>query len=184
MIPDFDHNGVIPPHIGNPEMGAHRMSPYPTTSLEFCQKFATSIERIDILKRFLEFRNEMRKNGITGFQWLDGSFLEDIENSGRNRPPEDLDLLTFYYPLTKDQQINIITNFNEFRDRKACKAKFKLDHILINIGGDPLLTIESTRYFLQLFTHNRDQVWKGMLKIEVGIINEDVDAENFLNSLL
>jgi hypothetical protein len=184
MIPNFDHNGVIPPHLGSPQEGGHQMSPYPTTSLEFCEKFATSPERIDILKRFLEFRSEMRKSGISGFQWLDGSFVEDIENSSRNRPPQDLDILTFYYPITVAQNTNILANFIEFVDRKACKTKFKLDHLMINIGVNPVIIIEFTRYFLQLFTHNRDQVWKGMLKMEVGITDEDADAEKYLNSLL
>lgn len=184
MIPNFDHNGVIPPHLGNPAAGLHQMSPYPTTSLEFCQKFATSPERIDILKCFLQFRSEMRKNGISGFQWLDGSFLEDIEKSSRNRPPKDLDLLTFYNPLTTAQDTIIMTNFIEFVDRNSCKVKFKLDHMLINIAQHPVAIIEFTRYYLQLFTHNRDQVWKGMLKIDVGLFtNEDLDAEIYLNSL-
>lgn len=183
MIPNFDHNGVIPPHLGNPGAGGNQMSPYPTTPLEFCQRFATSPERIDILKKFLQFRSEMRKCGISGFQWLDGSFLEDVENSSRKRPPSDLDLLTFFNPVTPAQNTDIMTNFKEFVDRKECKTKYKLDHLLINIGSHPLTTIEFTRYFLQLFTHNKDQVWKGMLKLDVGLANEDDDAENYLNSL-
>ncbi|MDA1231040.1 MAG: hypothetical protein O2856_09720 [Planctomycetota bacterium] len=33
---------------------------------------------------------------MTGFQWLDGSFLEDIE-LGDGRPPRDLDVVTVYW---------------------------------------------------------------------------------------
>jgi hypothetical protein len=80
MIPSFDHNGVIPPYLGNPANGSNFVSPYPTDSLELCQRFATSKDRIAILKKFMAFREEMRNFGISGFQYLDGSFLEDIEN--------------------------------------------------------------------------------------------------------
>lgn len=183
MIPSFDHNGVIPPFIGNPALGSNKVSPYPATSLEICQRFAFSPQRIYILKRFLAFRNEMRKFGISGFQYLDGSFLEDIENSTLNRPPNDLDLLTFYLPISSTQETNIINNFNDFVNRNTCKANYHLDHLIINLGSHPINIVEFTRYYVQLFTHNRSNVWKGMLKLDIGNLGEDDDANNFLNSL-
>lgn len=183
MIPIFDHNGVIPPFLGNPAHGSNQISPYLTTSLELCQRFAISSQRIDILRKFLAFRTEMRRFGISGFQYLDGSFMEDIENSSLNRPPNDLDLLTFFRPVTPIQEANILANFTDFVDRTNCKLNYSLDHMLINLGGDPISLVEFTRYYIQLFTHNRSNIWKGMLKLEVGIANEDDDANNFLMSL-
>jgi hypothetical protein len=183
MIPAFDHNGVIPPYLGNPANGSNFMSPYPTNSMELCQRFGTSKERIEILKGFMAFREEMRKFKISGFQYLDGSFLEDIENSSEKRPPNDLDLLTFYMPLTKDQQFEILTNFMDFGDRTTCKTNYRLDHMQISLGIHPFHIVEFTRYFLQLFTHNRSNVWKGMLKLDVGTFGEDDEANSFLNSL-
>lgn len=183
MIPPFDHNGVIPPYLGNPASSSNFVSPYPTDSLELCQRFATSKERIEILKRFMAFREEMRKFGISGFQYLDGSFLEDIENSSEKRPPNDLDLLTFYAPITSDQETEILNNFSDFVDRSKCKINFRLDHLIVNLGSHPVNIVEFTRYFIQLFTHNRSNVWKGMLKLDVGIVGEDDSAVSFLNSL-
>lgn len=183
MIPSFDHNGVIPPYLGNPANGSNFVSPYPTDSLELCQRFATSKDRIAILKKFMAFREEMRNFGISGFQYLDGSFLEDIENSTENRPPNDLDLLTFFMPLTRDQQIEIMKSFKDFGDRTLCKTNYSLDHMLISLGMHPIQIVEFTRYFIQLFTHNRANVWKGMLKLEVGTLSEDDAANSFLNSL-
>lgn len=183
MIPLFDHNGVLPPYIGNPTHGSNFVSPYPTDSLELCKRFAISKERVKILKRYMAFREEMRKFGISGFQYLDGSFTEDIENSVEKRPPNDLDLLTFYMPLNIDQQTGIFNNFKDFSDRSTCKTNYCLDHMPINLGIHPIHIVEFTRYYLQLFTHNRSNVWKGMLKLDVGIIGEDDAANSYLNKL-
>ncbi len=38
-IPDFDHNHVIPPHLGDPSKGGD-VSPFECTTLELCQKFS------------------------------------------------------------------------------------------------------------------------------------------------
>lgn len=93
-IPDFDHNNVIPPHLGNPTE-PDKISPYKADILEFCHKFATSPQRIEILKGFVNFRLEANKNGILcGFQWVDGSFSEDIEKS-EQRAPNDIDVVSF-----------------------------------------------------------------------------------------
>ena len=84
-IPDFDHNHVLPPHLGNPIVHSE-LSPYPCTILELCAKFSTSPQRIAILKNFVQFRQKMTLNGVLfGFQWLDGSFLENIEVSQKDR---------------------------------------------------------------------------------------------------
>lgn len=95
MIPNFDHNNVVPPHLGNPTETTD-LSPYSCNSLELCQNFATTKERIEILKGLISFRHKMTLNGITeGFEWLDGSFIENIEITEK-RPPRDLDLVTFF----------------------------------------------------------------------------------------
>ena len=92
-IPTFDHNLVLPPHLGDPTQPAH-LSPCPCTILDLCERLGTTPERRVILKRFLDFRERLRTEGLTnGFQWLDGSFLEDIAVR-ESRPPRDLDVVT------------------------------------------------------------------------------------------
>lgn len=181
-IPDFDHNNVIPPHLGNPTEKTH-LSPYPCTIFEFCSKFATSKDRIEILKNFIEFRKLVTQNGIlNGFQWLDGSFLENIEISD-NRSPRDLDLVTFFNGLNLDDQSKIISNFPEFVDPVLSKNKFKLDHYPVDYGYSPDATVEMTRYWIQLFTHNRKSIWKGILRLPLNTPIDDDYALTYLNSL-
>lgn len=181
-IPNFDHNNVIPPFIGTPT-NPNDVSPYLCSIVEFCNHFATSPQRIDILKKFLEFRGLLNQFGITqGFQWLDGSFSENIEAS-ENRAPNDLDLVTFFGGLDQHQFQNIQQNFESFFNPSLSKQIFKLDHYPVDFCYDPYVTVESTRYWLQLFSHNRHKIWKGILRIELNTPTEDLYALNYLNSL-
>ena len=180
-IPNFDHNLVIPPHLGNPTLPAD-VSPYKCTSAELCEKFATSPKRIDILKGFLSFRAKLNTFGlVNGFQWLDGSFLEDVETR-EQRPPNDLDLVTIYWGYDFNFQTNLIQNFPEFADSNLSKQNYLLDHYPFDAGHSPVLTVDFSRYWVQLFSHNRDAVWKGMLQIQSNTPNEDAQALQFLNT--
>lgn len=182
-IPAFDHNLVIPPHLGNPALGSQLVSPYPATTVELVQRFATSKQRQDILMGLLNFRERLQSLGLlSGFQWLDGSFLEDIE-SQEGRPPRDLDIITFYWGYDNAFQQQLVQQLPEFRDRNLAKQSFFLDHFGFDTGIHPYATIEITRYWVQLFTHNRNRVWKGMVKIELNTPADDAAALNFLVNL-
>jgi hypothetical protein len=61
-IPNFDHNHVLPPHIGD-QRDASQLSPYPATSEEICRRFATSHDRCIILRGWLEFRSSASTHG-------------------------------------------------------------------------------------------------------------------------
>jgi len=181
-IPDFDHNHVLPPHLGNPTNRTH-LSPYSCTILELCHKFATSNDRIEILKGFVNFRQKMTNTGIiNGFQWLDGSFLENIEVL-ENRQPRDLDLVTFYGTLTIAEQTIIKANFPEFIDTALAKTNYHLDHYAVDYSFKPDVTVELTRYWIQLFTHNRNGQWKGILRLPLNTNIDDQHAIDFLNVL-
>lgn len=182
VIPDFDHNMVLPPHRGDPTQPKD-VSPYPCSTLELCKRFATTPERITILQGLLSFRAQLHTHGLhQGYQWLDGSFMEDVETR-ENRAPRDLDVLTIYWGYDPSFQQAFVAGFPDFVDRSACKANFKLDHFAVDAGFSPIVTVEHIRYWIQLFTHNRDGVWKGMVQIKLDTSNEDGDAVNYLKGL-
>lgn len=57
--------------------------------------FATSLERVAILRGLLSYRRELRLIGVVdGWQWMDGSFVENVE-ALRNRAPADMILSRF-----------------------------------------------------------------------------------------
>lgn len=185
MIPNFDHNHVTPPHIGDPT-DKSQLSPYLSNSLEFTKHFATSPERIDILNGLLKFRKKLNDVGIIeGFQWLDGSFTENIEISEK-RAPRDLDIVTLFNPniLTPIQVDDIQNNFTDFFDFEQSKINYKLDHYPFNYNLNPLFTIDYTRYWIQLFSHNRLGVWKGIIRIELNTPGFDNEASEYLSNLV
>lgn len=178
-IPAFDGNNVLPPHTGDPRK-LDQLSPYPCTTSELCRRFATSPECIAILDGLLRFRAVLGLAGfVTGFQWLDGSFLEAIEVE-ENRPPKDLDVVTFYIPAHSTFNATVAAEYPILRDRNQIKATFHLDHFPFDIAHNPLLTVEWTRYWTGLFSHRRDGVWKGMLRVDLNTPIDDSNARGLL----
>ena len=186
MIPPFNHNNVLPPYQGINPASRNALSPYQCTIMEFCQRFAISDKRILILKGFIQFRLKCYDIGITnGFQWIDGSFIEDIMASD-NREPNDIDVVSFLFKLSSipNLKVEISNKFQEFVNPLLSKANYHVDHYPVEADLNPIATISAVKYWNQLFGHNRKGIWKGMVEIPFYTTNaEDTDALNFLNSL-
>src|SRR5690554_6911742 len=103
-IPDWNSQGVLPPHDPVEPTSVER-SPYVVSLTDFILHFGTTQNRQSILIGLLNFRASIHAAGlIHGFQWVDGSFLEDIENL-ENRPPADIDIVTFFHlPQGENQE--------------------------------------------------------------------------------
>ena len=95
-IPGWNALGLLPPI--DPELPASPCrSPYPVSLKDVVMRFSTSPERRAVLKGFLDYRRELHRIGIVdGIQWIDGSFLEDVEMI-ENRSPRDIDVVSFEY---------------------------------------------------------------------------------------
>src|SRR5580692_10607499 len=94
-LPPFISSGVLPPHLAG-AASPHDRSPYEATPAEVVARFATSGPRRVILRGYLDYRAALREAGFAeGYQWLDGSFVEDVERT-EGRPPNDVDVVTFY----------------------------------------------------------------------------------------
>ncbi|OUN73055.1 hypothetical protein B5G10_06205 [Barnesiella sp. An55] len=114
-------------------------------------------------------------------QWIDGSFVED-KLKRENVEPNDIDVVTFVNMPQPVQQA-ILVAFPDFVNCIASKQKYHVDHYIIDIST-PTAAVRNTQYWLQLFSHNRYGVWKGMLEIPLYQDNtKDLMAMDFLNSL-
>ncbi len=185
VIPDHSHTGVLPPFL--PGTSPHEngsMSPYRVSLLDLAQKFATSSERISILNGLIAYRSALRNIGIVGgFQWIDGSFVEDCE-AIRGRPPKDVDLITFSARprthLASDLWKQLINARPDLFDPEESKKTFSCDAYFVDLGSHPIQIVNSTRYWFGLFSHQRDTFqWKGLL--EIPFTNDDLDVQNFLS---
>ena len=176
-IPAFTIDGVLPPYVGpdGPGGAAEDMSPYVATAFEIVSTLASSNERRHILRGWLRHRSDLRAIGFErGFQWLDGSFVED-------KQPRDLDVVSFLYrpPGIRDpQQLLLVMRANgTLFVRNLVKAGYSLDAFPVDLDGSSEALVSSARYFLGLFSHRRgDDVWKGMLQVRLEDMADDAAA--------
>ena len=86
--------GVMPPINPDGPVGVAR-SPYTVSLSELSARLGNTEPRRDLLEGLLDFRAMLRTTGLNqGWQWIDGSFVEDIEETA-GRPPNDIDVVTF-----------------------------------------------------------------------------------------
>lgn len=171
MIPAFELSGVLPPFIGDSPTTPANQAPYKVKLAEFVKHFATSDERIEILKGLLKYRIALKsKDIISGFQWIDGSFVENVEMI-RGRAPNDVDLVTFAErPIgmnDSDWRGFSISNRDLFSTANL-KTKYKCDAYYVDLAMSPKLLVSQTAYWFGLFSHQREtSLWKGMLQVDL-----------------
>lgn len=179
-IPAWTATGVIPPVASTNPTGPER-SPYIVSLGELVLRFATSADRRRVLDGFLRYRSRLHFAGlIDGFQWLDGSFLEHVELL-EGRPPNDLDVVTFFRPPTGRTQTDIHNAAPDAfpltgAERTAFKRVFWVDPYLVNLNAPSERLIASSTYWYSMWSHRRDTSWKGYLQIELGPFEDAVAA--------
>lgn len=184
MIPDFTQSGVLPPFKpGSTPAHKNAVSPYKTSLEDIVLKYATSPERITILNGFIQYRIYLKSIGFkSGFQWIDGSFSENIEKT-QNRPPNDIDVVTFApRPVNykEDKKWKDFISMNQdFIMSQTMKSKFHCDAYHVDLDVSQEFIVRITAYWFGLFSHKRDTLlWKGMLELSL-----DEDEKNALELL-
>lgn len=171
-IPPWTPNGVLPPVNPDDPIGPDR-SPYNVSLVDIVLRFSTSRERRQILDGLLRFRAELHAVGLVrGFQWVDGSFLEDIELLD-NRPPKDVDVVTWVeYPA----DFAAGDRLTSLQDHDFVKREFLVDHYFVELSLlPPNQLISWSAYWYSMWSHRRSMQWKGFLQISLDP-NEDLAA--------
>jgi len=179
LIPEWNAEGVLPPINEDDPTGFDR-APYDVTLGQIVDRFATSLDRCDILKGYLAHRAELHKMGIdTGFQWLDGSFTEDIEML-EHRSPRDIDVVTFtpvddsFLLGLGEHEINLLGG-----DREHLKNEFRIDFYVQSLLDPAESLVAMTTYWYSMWSHRRTGQWKGFLKVDLSPL-QDSDAGTLL----
>ena len=137
-----------------------------------------SNERKAIMRGLLGYRQQLATVGLqTGFQWLSGSFMEDIEGL-ESRPPKDIDLVTFVHrpaAVRADPDWHAFVN-QPLLNPKQVKAAFRCDCYFVDLDVDSTGVVSQTRYWFGLFSHRRGGLWKGMLEVPLAVSDDDTDA--------
>lgn len=179
LIPEWNAEGVLPPINEDDPTGFDR-APYEVGLGQVVDRFATSPERCDIFAGYLAHRAELHRMGIdSGFQWLDGSFTEDIEML-EHRPPQDIDVVTFtsaddaFFCGLGARDISLLGG-----DRDILKNEFKIDFYIQSLSDPAESLVAMTAYWYSLWAHRRNGQWKGFLKVDLSP-TQDPDAKNLL----
>ena len=162
---------ILPPHLGDPR-NPEELSPYPCTMSELCLRFNTSPARRDILEGFIKLRAELFALGIVGFQWLGGSFVEDIETQEK-RAPKDIDVVTIAVVPGPRAIGKFIRSRRDLFNPVQSKMIYHVDHYLISLGSRGSIVLAEAKYWYALFSHRRDDRWKGMLLTPLKEKSED-----------
>ena len=144
-------------------------------------RFGTTQERVNILEGLLKYRQALAAAGITnGIQWLDGSFVENVEQN-RSRAPIDIDVVTLASrPVLHGVSWSEFVHANRHLfDPTQTKQAFKCDAYYIDLSLSPDWVVQQTCYWFGLFTHQRETfLWKGMLSVP--LLSDDDDAARIL----
>jgi hypothetical protein len=180
-IPAWTAEGVLPPvHALNPMASAR--SPYPVSLTDFVLRFGTSAARRAILAGYLQYREALHAAGIvSGFQWLDGSFIEDIEDL-ESRAPNDVDVVTFFRLPVGLTQRELWASAPALFTHAAVKRTYHVDAYLEHLGTRAERLVLQSAYWYSVWSHRRGGHWKGFVAIDLAPA-DDLAAATLLTSL-
>jgi hypothetical protein len=167
-IPNWNARGVLPPFDPVSPTSSPGRSPYEVSLTDMVLRYATSPERCGILDGYMRFREALNTVGLQqGFQWLDGSFLEYIELI-ENRPPRDIDVVTFYHlPSGMTQRELQLVSPTLFIPTEA-KNQYHVDAYFVQLNAShPEPLVKLTTYWYSVWSHRRDELWKGYLQVDL-----------------
>lgn len=180
MIPKWTMSGIIPPVAPGHDGASERRSPYRADLLQLVDRFATTLERVEILEGLLGFRSRLHGLGlVSGVQWLNGSFSEDVENV-EERSPNDIDVVTWLYVPPQIDLRQVATNSPDLFIREQCKNMYKVDAFWGELGV-PLDEgcIGYVCYWYSMWSHRRSGVWKGFISVDLAP-DEDATARRLI----
>ena len=173
-IPHWNTSGVIPSI--RPGVSGHDRdrSPYLATLVEFIEFFCFSQERVNIAEGFLTYRAKLHAIGFhDGFQWLNGSFSENIELN-EARSPNDIDVVTFFHPPAGADLASIAESNIDLFDSQLAKAKYRVDGYFSQLGLPQRENeVKLVSYWYSIWSHRRDGLWKGFVQVPLDPRQDD-----------
>ena len=191
-FPRWNATGIFPPVDRENPASPYNRSPYSVSLADLVRYLGTGAPRLRILRGFLEYRKALHTLGIVdGIQWVNGSFVEDVETRRGQIAPNDIDVVTFaYLPAGMT-----LSRFLQEAPRLSNPIRTKNDYLvdgyiepLPELAPDELLRVAA--YWYGLWSHTRTDVpnasittprseWKGFLQVSLAP-TEDPIAETTL----
>jgi hypothetical protein len=181
-LPSFDLRGLLPPFAGDAASTADR-SPYWVTMTEFASKMGTTPHRRQLIGNLISYRRMLTNEGyVGGIQFIDGSFVENVEIVA-NRPPTDIDVFSvlnapakYVADVAAWQTTGLPFWQNEIVDRDRNKQRFSLDTYAVLFeerAAQPMNLINDIIYWYGLFSHQRETLaWKGFAGLAIDPVDD------------
>lgn len=177
-IPEWDISGVLPAsYEGDP------VSPYEVSLLDVVVRFGDTEVRRRLLSGLLDFRAELHNAGLEqGFQWINGSFVENIEDI-EGRSPRDIDVVTFCYIPGTHTQVSLFQENPDTFDKQRVQDTHHVDAYIVFLNQvSPERLISRSSYWNSLFSHDRLNLWKGYVQVDLAS-DRDTEARTELERL-
>ena len=140
-IPAWNSQGVLPP-VDVEAPTSSNPSPYRVSLVDFVLHFGNTECRRTIVSGLLDFRGALHAIGLVdGFQWIDGSFLENIE-AVEERDPHDIDTVTFFHAPTDESQESLLEAAPRLFDPLATKKDYRVDAYFVQGCGSSSSTAQ------------------------------------------
>lgn len=172
-LPPFDLRGLLPPFKGGDPVTADR-SPYFCDMSELCATLGTSDHRKQLLRNLIAYRALLATDDYAdGLQFVDGSFVENIEQI-ESRNPTDIDVFSILSPPAKYvgnlaawNAVGVTFWQTEIIDQAKNKARFSLDcYAMMFDASRPAALLKQLLYWYSLFSHRRaNHDWKGFVAV-------------------
>lgn len=184
MIPAWTMAGILPPV--RPGYAGHSLdrSPYVVPLWEVVEQFATTPSRTSILHGLLDYRAALHRSGlVSGFQWLDGSFMEDVE-ARESRPPNDVDVVTYFHLPIGETQASLFAKAGNLLRNAHVKTTYLVDAYPFVLGGpSEARHVREISYWYSMWSHRRDGMWKGFIQVDLDP-QEDIAAAQLASAIV
>lgn len=183
MIPAWTMASILPPvrpgHAGH----SPDRSPYVVPLWEVVEQFAATPERMAILHGLLDYRAALHEAGlVSGFQWLDGSFMENVEARG-SRPPKDVDVVTYFHLPDGETQLSFFAKVGNLLSNAHVKTTYSVDAYPFVLGEPSAARhVKQISYWYSMWSHRRDGMWKGFIQVDLDP-QEDLAAAQILSAI-
>ena len=181
-IPEWNFEGLIPA-INSPDPLAASRSPYSASLIDLVVRFGTTEIRRCLLSGLLEYRGDLHNAGIErGFQWIDGSFVQNVEDA-ESRGPKDIDIVTFLHLPERHTEVTLAASYPQLFNRKRLRETYGIDAYFAVLNPDDLEGVVARAvYWSSLWSRTRGGSWKGYLQVEIAA-DEDAAAKSELERL-
>ena len=183
-IPEFAAHGALPPFVSDQPTRPASRSPYVASTLDVVDRFCTSPDRARLLQGLNQYRKHLYSGGfLSGHQWSDGSFVENVEKT-RKRSPSDIDVVTLFYRPIKYQGDPVSWSvdyqayiFSSFFDTNTMKPAYKCDTYGIDLDAGPRALVRNSVYWFGLFSDMRNTASKkGIIEIPLATDSMEFSA--------